>query len=55
MAALLQDHVRKWATNCTSVEELPDILFMEQLVNTLLGDICVGLDERKPKNSEEAC
>ena len=52
--ARLEDLASKWMKECTSVEELMDMVILEQLVNTLPDDVHVFVKERKPKLSVEA-
>ena len=48
------DLAKKWTRECTSAEELRELVVTEQLLNTLPRDIQIWVRERKPKTSSEA-
>ena len=54
LATRLADTVDKWTRECSSVQELRDLIVKEQLLNSLPSDIRVWVSERKPKTSREA-
>ena len=54
LATRLADTVDKWTRECSSVQELRDLIAKEQLLNSLPSDIRVWVSERKPKTSREA-
>ena len=50
----MQDLQKKWMRDCTSLEEVFEMLVMEQLINTMPSDLRVWIRERKPKSTLEA-
>jgi hypothetical protein len=54
MKARLQDMAKKWMKECTTAEEMIDLMVTEQFLNTLAPDVRLWVWERKPKSSEEA-
>ena len=53
-ATRLTDLARRWTKECSSVDELLDLLVHEQLINSLPEDVRLWVRERKPKTSTEA-
>ena len=54
LVARLVDLAEKWMQGCTSIAEVTDVVVLEQVTNTLPGDVRVFVKERKPKTSLEA-
>ena len=50
----LEDLRRKWMRECTTVEQVGDLIVMEQFLNSLPGDIKIWVRERGPKTPREA-
>ena len=50
----LNDLFARWTRECTSKDELQDLMVKEQLLNMLPEDVRVWVQERKPKTSAEA-
>ena len=48
------DLARKWSKECTTVEQLLDMIVKEQIMNILPAGVRVWVNERKPKTSAEA-
>ena len=53
-ATRLADLLRKWTSNCASVEEVVEKILMEQLLTTVPDDLRVWLSEKKPATCLEA-
>ena len=49
----LTDLATRWTLECCSKEELLDLI-KEQLLRMLPEDMCIGVNEQKPKNIQEA-
>lgn len=54
MAIRLQDLVKKWMRECTSVEQMAEKIVTEQLLNTMPVELQVWVGERKPATAVEA-
>ena len=54
MAIRLNDMVKKWMTDCETVEAVLEKLVVEQLLNAMQADQKVWVSERKPKTGEAA-
>ena len=54
LATRLWDLAQKWLKDCGTVEAMFETVVLEQLLNTLPGDIRVWVRERKPTTSAEA-
>ena len=54
IATRLQDLASKWLRDCTTADEVRDMVVNEKLLTTLPQDIRVWVTERKPKSTEEA-
>ena len=50
----MQNLQKKWMRDCTSLEEVFDMLVMEQLINMMPSDLRVWIRERRPKSTLEA-
>ena len=50
----LTDLATRWTRECTSQKELLDLMIKEQLLRMLPEDVRIWVNERKPKNSQEA-
>ena len=48
LAARLDDMASKWLKDCTSIEQMKDLVVMEQLIDMLPFDVRVFVRERKP-------
>ena len=49
-----KDLVSKWSRDCTTTEDLRDLIAKEQLINTLPEEVRISVKERKPRTSLEA-
>ena len=54
LTARLNDLASKWLQDCSSVDQVKDLIVMEQLVDMLPVDVRIFVRERKPKSSAEA-
>ena len=54
LAIRLQDAAEKWTKDCSSMQQIREIMVIEQLLDTLPEEICVWVKERKPKTSMAA-
>ena len=54
LATRLHDLATKWIRECTTMEELQQLMTAEQVLDVLPRDIQVWVRERKPRTSEEA-
>ena len=54
LATRLIDLLKKWMSDCTTVEEIKEKIVTEQLLNTMPRDLRIWVGERKPKTGEEA-
>ena len=50
----LSDLEQKWTRECSSMQEIRDLIMREQLLNSLPSDLRVWVTERKPKTAMEA-
>ena len=46
----LTDLARKWGKECTTIDDLFDLIVKEQLLNCLPDDAAIWVRERKPKD-----
>ena len=51
LAMRLLDLVEKWTKRCETLADIKDLIVMEQLVKTLLGEIGIFVVERQPKTA----
>ena len=49
-----KDLVSKWSHDCTTTEDLRDLIVKELLINTLPEEVRISVKERKPRTSLEA-
>lgn len=54
MVVRLNDVFQKLTRSCETVEQLADLMVREQLLNTLLLNVMIWVEERRPKTVEEA-
>lgn len=54
MVVRLNDVFQKLTRSCETVEQLVDLMVREQLLNTLLLNVMIWVEERRPKTVEEA-
>ena len=54
MVTRLHDLVKKWMTGCETVEAVLEKMVVEQLINTMSGELKVWVSERKPKTDNKA-
>jgi len=50
----VQDLFGKWTRQCTTMEELRELMMTEQLLNALPQDVRIWVIEREPKTVAEA-
>ena len=53
MATRVMDLLRKWMRECTSMEEVLEVVAVEQMLNSLPAEMRVWVWERKPKTVTE--
>ena len=53
MASRVMDLLRKWMRECTSMEEVMEVVAVEQMLNALPAEMRVWVCERKPKTVTE--
>ena len=44
----LQDMARKWLQDCSTINELLDVITLKQFINTLDTNVHIWVPERKP-------
>uniref|UniRef100_A0A1X7U3U3 CCHC-type domain-containing protein n=1 Tax=Amphimedon queenslandica TaxID=400682 RepID=A0A1X7U3U3_AMPQE len=54
LATRLLNLVKKWTKRCKMLAEIKDLMVMEQLMKTLLGEIGIFVVARQPKTAGEA-
>ena len=54
MATRVMESVQKWMAECTTVQEVLEMVRTEQLLNSMGEDVRVWVRERKPKTCAEA-
>ena len=53
MATRVMDLLRKWTRECTSMEEVMEVVAVEQMLNSLPAEVRVWVRERKPRTVAE--
>ena len=53
MATRAMDLLRKWMRECTSMEEVLEVVAVELMLNSLLAEMRVWVCERKPHIAAE--
>ena len=54
LVACLGDLSERWMKNCTTVKDTIDLIFLEELLDTLTEQVHLWVCEGKPRMSEEA-